>query len=262
MPLKAYLLNERIEMKAIILGAGKGKRLLSEKHDLPKVMRLADGKPIIFHVLESLEFCEEIIIVVGYKKEKVISAAGPGYTYVDQIEMKGTGHAVSVTKEALVGYEGPVLVAFGDMPLFRESTYRDMLRFHETENADCTNLTCVYPENEQVPHYGRIIRDDAGNFIEVREHRDCSEEQKKIRETNVGVMVCNVPDMYEYLSMLDCNNSQGEYYLTDLPKIMKQQGRKVVMKTIYDTSEVVGANTPEELEIIEKILKERKACND
>lgn len=253
---------ERIDMKAIILGAGKGKRLLSEKHELPKVMRLADGKPILFHVLESVNFCEEIIIVVGYKKEKVMSAAGPGYTYVDQVEMKGTGHAVAVTKEALKGYEGPVLLAFGDMPLFRKSTYKEIFNLHERENADCTNLTCVYPENEEIPHYGRIIRDKNGDFLEVREHRDCNEEQKKIRETNVGVMVCNAPDMYEYLSMLDCNNSQGEYYLTDLPRIIRQNGKKVIMKTIYDTSEVVGANTPEELELIEKILKERKTGND
>ncbi len=249
-------------MKAIILGAGKGKRLLSEKYDLPKVMRLADGKPILFYVLESVGFCEEVIIVVGYKKEKVISAAGTDYTYVDQIEMKGTGHAVSVTKKALTGYKGPVLLAFGDMPLFRKSTYEAMFELHARENADCTNLTCVFPENEEIPHYGRIIRDENGGFIEVLEHRDCNEEQKKIRETNVGVMVCNVPKMYEYLSMLDCNNSQGEYYLTDLPRIMKQNGKKVIMKTIYDTSEVVGANTPEELEMIEKILKERKSGND
>ena len=249
-------------MKAVILGAGKGKRLLSEKHDLPKVMRLADGKPILFHVLENVKFCDEIIIVVGYKKEKVMSAAGPGYTYVDQVEMKGTGHAVAVTKEALTGYKGPVLLAFGDMPLFRESTYRNMFEVHARENADCTNLTCVYPKGEELPHYGRIIRDDKGEFLEVREHRDCNDEQKKIRETNVGVMVCNAPDMYEYLSKLDCNNAQGEYYLTDLPRLMKQNGRKVIMKTIYDTSEVVGANTPEELEQIERILRERKKEND
>ncbi|MBN1624179.1 MAG: NTP transferase domain-containing protein [Clostridia bacterium] len=249
-------------MKAIILGAGKGKRLQSEKHDLPKVMRSADGKPILFHVLESVDFCEEIIIVVGYKKEKVMSAAGPGYTYVDQVEMKGTGHAVAVTREALKGYEGPVLLAFGDMPLFRKSTYKSMFELHESEKAECTNLTCIYPIDEQIPHYGRIIRDEIGDFLEVREHRDCSEDQKKIRETNVGVMVCNAPDMYEYLSKLDCNNSQGEYYLTDLPRIIRQSGKKVIMKTIHDTSEVVGANTPEELEMIEKILKERKAGND
>lgn len=249
-------------MKAIILGAGKGKRLLSEKYEMPKVMRLADGKPLLFHVLESITFCDEIIIVVGYKKDKVIAAAGSGYTYVDQVEMKGTGHAVAVTKDALKGYDGPVLIAFGDMPLFRESTYKNMVKLHQEQKADCTNLTCVYPESEELPHYGRIIRDEKGEFVEVREHSDCSEEQQKIRETNVGVMVCNTPQVYDYLDMLDCNNSQGEYYLTELPGKMKQSGRKVVMKTIYDTSEVVGANNPEELSMIENILKERKSCND
>ncbi len=135
-------------MKAIVLGAGKGKRLLSEKHDMPKVMRFAADRPLLFYVLEALSFCEEIIIVVGYKKNKVIEAAGPSYTYVDQKEMKGTGHAVAVTEKALKNYNGPVLLTFGDMPLFKVSTYKKMLAIHEETGADCTNLTCTYPEDE------------------------------------------------------------------------------------------------------------------
>jgi len=249
-------------MKAIILGAGKGKRLLSEKHNLPKVMRLAEGRPLLFYVLESLGFCEEIVVVVGYMKEKVMNAAGPGYTYVDQKEMKGTGHAVSVTKDALEGYNGPVLLAFGDSPLFRTSTYEKMFEIHKQTEADCTNLTCTYPEDEFLPHYGRIIRDAEGEFLAVREHRDCSEEEKLIRETNVGVMVCNAPQMYDYLAMLDCNNAQGEYYLTELPAIFKKNGKKVVIHSITDTDEAMGANTPEDLENIIRVLEKRRAEKD
>ena len=245
-------------MKAIILGAGKGKRLLSEKHDMPKVMRAAFGKPMLFYVLENLEFCEETIVVVGYKKEKVMDAAGPGHTYVDQKEMKGTGHAAAVTKDVMSGYNGPVIITFGDMPLFRKSTYKKMIEIHEMEKADCTNLTCIYSEDEFLPHYGRIIRDSNGIFEAVREHRDCSEDEKKIRETNVGVMVCNAPDMYRYLDMLGCSNSQGEYYLTELPAIMKKYDKKVVIHTIYDTDEAIGANTPEELAKIERVLEKRR----
>ncbi|MBN2558072.1 MAG: NTP transferase domain-containing protein [Clostridia bacterium] len=244
-------------MKAIVLGAGKGKRLDSESHGMPKVMRNALGKPLLFYVIENLDFCDEIIIVVGYKKDVVINGAGPGYTYVDQLEMKGTGHAAAVTEDALSGYRGPVLITFGDMPLFMKSTYRQMFEMHRNEKADCTNLTCVYGTDEELPHYGRIIRDKNGMFLAVREHRDCSEEERKIRETNVGVMVCNVPDMYRYLNMLDCNNSQGEYYLTELPGIMRRSGLKVVMNTIHDTEQAIGANTPEELERIENVLKKR-----
>jgi len=251
-----------MNMKAIVLAAGKGKRLLSEKHDMPKVMRMAGGKPLLFYVLESLYFCDEVVLVVGYRKDKVMEAAGGGYTYVDQVEMKGTGHAAAVTEKVLEGYKGPVLIAFGDMPLFRKSTYREMFRIHEEQNADCTNLTCTYPEDQELPHYGRIIRDESGEFVEVREHRDCSDEQKKIRETNVGVMVCNVPDMYRYLAKLDCRNAQGEYYLTELPGKMKMDGLKVVMNTITDTTEVIGANTPDDLETIEKVLRERNIEDD
>ncbi len=246
-------------MKAIVLGAGKGKRLLSEKHDMPKVMRMAGDRPLLFYVLDSLGFCDEIIVVVGYKKEKVIESSGPSYTYVDQKEIKGTGHAVAVTKDTMGDYTGPVLVAFGDMPLFRISTYKKMFEIHKKTGADCTNLTCTYPEDEYLPHYGRVIRDINGEFIAVHEHRDCTEEEKLIRETNVGVMVCNVPEMYDYLDMLDCNNSQGEYYLTELPALMKKNGKKVVIHSISDTEEAMGANTPEDLDNIIKILEKRRA---
>ena len=245
-------------MKAIVLGAGKGKRLLSEKHDMPKVMRVAGDRPLLFYVLDSLDFCEEIIVVVGYKKEKIIGSAGPSYTYVDQKEMKGTGHAAAVTKNAMGDYRGPVLVAFGDMPLFRASTYKKMFEIHKATGADCTNLTCTYPINENLPHYGRIIRDENGEFKAVREHSDCSDSEKLIRETNVGVMVCNAPEMYDYLDMLDSNNSQGEYYLTELPALMKKNGKKVVIHSILDTDEAMGANTPEDLDNIIKVLEKRR----
>ena len=245
-------------MKAIVLGAGKGKRLLSEKHDMPKVMRMAGNRPLLLYVLESLNFCEEIIVVVGYRKEKVTEAAGPSYTYVDQVDIKGTGHAAAVTKDAMGDYNGPVLITFGDMPLFRVSTYKKMFKIHEETRADCTNLTCTYPLDEYLPHYGRVIRDEKGEFVAVREHRDCTEEEKLIRETNVGVMVCNVPDMYDYLDKLDCNNSQGEYYLTELPALMKKNGKKVVIHSISDTDEAIGANTPEDLDNIIKVIEKRR----
>ena len=84
------------------------------------------------------------------------------------------------------------------------------------------------------------------------------QEEKLIRETNVGVMVCNVPEMYDYLDMLDCNNSQGEYYLTELPALMKKNGKKVVIHSILDTDEAMGANTPEDLDNIIKVLEKRR----
>ena len=250
-------------MKAIVLGAGKGKRLQSERYDMPKVMRLAGGRPLISYVLENLDFCDEIFVVVGYKKEQVIEAMGPEYTYVVQKEIKGTGHAAAVTRDALSGYEGPVVICFGDMPLFRKESYIAMFDYHGKTGADCTNLTCTYPEDELLPHYGRIIRDDNGEFLAVKEHRDCSEDEKLIRETNVGVMVCNAPEIYDFLAMLDDDNSQGEYYLTDIPRIMKENGRKVVIYSITDTAEAMGANTPEDLEnIITELEKRSSEQND
>lgn len=248
-------------MKAIVLAAGKGKRLDSDKHGIPKAMRKVAGKPMLFYVLDKLTFCDEIVIVVGYEKGQIINALDSEYTFVDQKKMLGTGHAAAVAEEAIGDYEGPVLVALGDMPLFRESTYRGMFKLHEAEKADCTNLTCVCKKGK-IPHYGRIIRDKKGEFKGIKEHRDCSEEEKKIRELNVGVMVCNSPDMFTYLKKLDNRNSQGEYYLTELPEIMMQEGLKVITHTIYDMEEALGANTPEELEAVEKALLKRRMEQD
>ncbi len=245
-------------MKAIVLAAGKGKRLNSDKHGMPKAMREAAGKPMLFYVLEKLSFCDEIIIVVGYEKQQITDALGEGYTYVEQEKMLGTGHAAMVAEKALADYKGPVLIAFGDMPLFRMSTYEKMFNLHKQQGADCTNLTLVCEEGE-IPHYGRVIRDGRGQLVEIREHKDCNEEERKIRELNVGVMVCNSPDMFKYLKQLDNENSQGEYYLTALPGIMLKNGLKVITHTIYDMEEALGANTPEELERIEKVLKKRSS---
>lgn len=244
-------------MKAIILAAGKGRRLDSDKHGIPKAMRKVAGKPMLNYVTEKLSFCDEIIIVVGYKKMQIIDTLGDAYTYVEQKKMLGTGHATAVTEGVLADYKGPVLIAFGDMPLFRISTYKDMFNIHKKQDADCTNLTVVC-EDDEIPHYGRIIRDANGQFVQVKEHKDCDEEERKIRELNVGVMVCNSPDMFEYLKYIDNENTQGEYYITALPGIMLKKGLKVTTHTISDMEEALGVNTQKDLDRVEKVLLKRR----
>ena len=147
-------------MKAIILAAGKGKRLLSEQHDMPKVMREALGKPLLRYVVENLSFIEkkeDIVIVAGYKKEKVFEAFADGYAFAVQDEQKGTGHAVNCAKDLFVDYDGPVLVCYGDMPMFKKSTYENLVKVHEEAGNDCTILTGV---TDRKLAYGRIVRDE------------------------------------------------------------------------------------------------------
>ncbi|MCT4598417.1 MAG: sugar phosphate nucleotidyltransferase [Vallitalea sp.] len=242
-------------MKAVVLGAGKGTRLQSEKYNMPKVLRKAHGKSLLEYVLDALSFIkqEDITIVVGYKKEMVYEEIKGDYKFVSQDEQLGTGHAVMMAEGDFKDYKGPILVAYGDMPLYKKSTYEKMFEIHEKENATCTVLTAVI---DNPPAYGRIIRNEEGNMTGVVEAKDCTEEQLAITELNVGVYVFDSEFLFENLKLLKNDNIQAEYYLTDIPKMVMDKGEKLVTHTIYNTNEVYGVNTVEELEFCEKVLEE------
>ena len=141
-------------LKAIVLAAGKGTRVRTDGCDLPKVMRLACGKPLLHYVLQSLDFIppEDTIVVVGYQKERVMEAF-PAYCFAEQKEQLGTGHAVLSAFEALEGFEGDVLVCCGDMPLIRRETYFALTETHRRSGALCTMLTGT--SDLELP-YGRV----------------------------------------------------------------------------------------------------------
>lgn len=242
-------------MKAVILAAGKGKRLHSEQFSAPKVLREANGKPLLRYVVNNLSFIpdkKDIIIVAGYKKEMVFNAFNEGYTFAVQDEQLGTGHAVNCAREALKDYDGPVLVCYGDMPLFKKETYENLVKVHEEAGNDCTVLTGV---SDRGLAYGRIIRDENGSFKGVVEDRDCTPEQKKINELNVGIYVFDSKKLFSCLGELKNSNAQGEYYLTDVPTIMMSKGYKIGTYTTHDDTEILGVNTPEELALCESLLK-------
>ena len=239
-------------MKAIILAAGKGKRLLSETMNMPKVLRLAAGKPLIGHVLSNIDFIEEkdITIVAGYKREMVFETLGDKYNYAVQEEQKGTGHAVMMAKEAFEGYTGDVIVLYGDMPLFKKETYKNLIEAHQNSGADCTILTAITDDKLA---YGRIIREN-GEVVDIVEEKDCTPEQKDIKELNVGVYVFKADVLFSNLDKIKNNNAQGEYYLTDVPKILIGEGKKIASFSTTDSLEILGVNTPEDLELCEKVL--------
>lgn len=245
-------------MKAIILGAGKGTRLHSENQNLPKVLRKANGRSLMEYVLDELSFIsqEDTCIIVGYKKEVVIETIQKDYLYVSQDEQLGTGHAVAMTTPYFKDYDGSILVAYGDMPLFKKETYERLVEKHIGSNSKCTVLTAV---NEEALSYGRIIRNESGDLVDIIETKDCTPEQLGIKELNVGVYVFDSKLLFKHLSSLKNNNVQNEYYLTDVPKIMLESGEKVYTYTIHDTDEIYGVNTPEDLEFCEEILKERNS---
>lgn len=240
---------------AIVLAAGKGTRLHSEQHDLPKVLREAAGRPLLDYVLEKLDFIptENTVIVIGYRGDQVLKFAGSSYRYALQEELLGTGHAVMMAKDALKAHDGPVLVCYGDMPLITRATYERMFETHAREGNDCTVL--AYVTDLDLP-YGRIIRDEDGDFREVIEAPDCTPEQLKIRELNAGVYVFDAQKLLKALEGLENDNAQNEYYLTDVPALMLADGGKVGIAETEDTYEGVGVNTQDDLDRAEALLRE------
>lgn len=240
-------------MKAIVLGAGKGKRLQSEKFNLPKVLRNAKGHSLIEYVLNNICFIphSDTIIVVGYQKEAVINALPADYCFAVQEEQLGTGHAVLCAKDCLNGYTGEILVLYGDMPLLRSETYQGILAHHRETGADCTILTAV---DGNLRSFGRILRKPDGTLADMVEAKDCTPEQYAIEEVNAGVYVFQADQLFENLSKLKNNNAQGEYYLTDLPRILMEQGKKISIYTVENSLEIYGVNTMEDLAFCEAHL--------
>ena len=239
-------------MKAIVLAAGKGKRLQSEKFNAPKVLREANGRALLSYVLENINFIPEddTVIVVGYMREMVVEKTKGAYKFATQEEQLGTGHAVASAKDFFKDYDGSVLVLYGDMPMLKKETYANMVKQHVESGADCTILTAI---TDSPLAYGRIIREN-GKIVDIVEQKDCTPEQLNIKELNVGVYVFDSKSLFNNLSKLKNDNAQGEYYLTDVPKLLIAESKKVEAYTIGDTCEIYGVNTLEDLEFCEKNL--------
>ena len=242
-------------VKAVILAAGKGTRLQSEQYHLPKVLREANGQPLLYYVLEALSFLPQAdtVIVAGYMMDKVV-ARFPDYPYAVQAEQKGTGHAVQCAREQLQDFDGTVLVCCGDMPLIRRETYETLLAEHEKNDCPCTFLTGTCTED--LP-YGRILRDENGDFLRVVEDVDCNPEQKKIKELNAGVYAFDCKELLSCLDLLKNDNAQGEYYLTDVPELMRQKGGKIGLCRVELDEQIIGVNTVEQLRQVEEYLRKR-----
>ena len=243
------------EIKALVLAAGKGTRLQSEACRLPKVLRQANGRPLLDYVLSALDFLprENVILVVGYEKEAVLSAY-PDYPWAVQEEQRGTGHAVRSAAGLLEGFAGHVLVCCGDAPLMRRETFRDLVKVHLDQGNDCTLLSAVLEEGGG---YGRILRDGEGRFATIVEARDCTPEQAAIREVNVGAYVFRAAPLLSALSRLGCDNAQGEYYLTDVPALIRAEGGRVGLCDTCSPEEMMGVNTVEQLAQVEAVLEKR-----
>ena len=156
----------------------------------------------------------------------------------------------------MVNFDGTVVITFGDMPRFRRSEFYKMCRQHEENGAACTLMTA---ENPELKLWARVLRDEEGKFSAIIEGKDCNEEQAKIKELFAGVLVFDSKELFKILPELGCSNVQHEYYVTEVPEMMVKRGLKVDTYFTADGDDLRGINTPEDLEICEKILMKRHA---
>lgn len=231
---------------AVVLGAGKGKRM---KSDLPKVLHEIHERPMITILLDTLiklNF-ERIVVVIGHKGELVQKAlAGYPVEFAWQREQLGTAHAVQMARELMADFDGTLLVAAGDVPFLSRESIERLMEGHEKSAAAATCLSAIF---DDPTGYGRIIRDGDSDFIEaIVEHKDASEEILKIKEINTGTFCFDNKKLFEVIDRIDNQNAQGEYYLTDAVKIMHHNGLRVAVATADDPEEVKGINSIEQLE--------------
>ena len=238
---------------AVILAAGKGTRMRSK---YPKVLHKVGGKPMLQHVIDAATVagCDEKVVIVGHEAELVEKMVGSQGKIALQAEQLGTGHAVMQTAEALKGFTGTALILCGDTPLLEGEELKKFCEAHKASGAAATVLTAVMDDPFG---YGRIVRDEKGNVQAIVEQKDATEAQKAIKEINTGIYCMECPLMFDVLATLTNDNAQGEYYLTDAPEIIRKNGGKIETYTINDGVQLLGVNTPEELEMCEKVLRER-----
>jgi alpha-D-glucose phosphate-specific phosphoglucomutase len=241
-------------LKAVILAAGTGQA--TDLASFPLLQNLGERKVVDYVVERALQFVapQDLYIVVGHQREEVQAHLGPGYHYVVQEKQLGTGHAVLQVYPFLQGYEGDLLILYGDTPLFRTASIRGLLNRHRLKGAGLTLLTAVV--QRPLP-YGRIIRDAAGRIIDIIEEAEASREVREIRELNVGAYVVRAEALFPALQRLPPSPTDGEYRLTDCAHRLIRSGLRVESYQIYDEDEVLGINTLDDLRQAEFILQKR-----
>ena len=245
-----------MDFYAIILAAGKGKRMRDEAapDEFPKVLRQVCGRPLISYVIDALRSAgiTDISIVVGFGADYVRRAVGDGWRYILQGEQLGSGHAVACAREALGGRSGSAIIMCGDSPLFTAATISSLADRHAASGATITLVSALL---DDPTGYGRIERNADGQIVGIVEEKCASDRQKAIREINGGAYAFDSEWLWKNIHRIE-RNEVGELNLTDLVRVAVSQGRRLEA-VAADPQEVIGVNTPADLARVEEVLRLR-----
>lgn len=250
-------------MKAIILAAGA----TPDENQTPWVLRKLGDRPIIDYVVELATLLvkpAEMLIVIDEASNAVAQYLGPTHTYVVQPDPRGTGSAVLAAQDALAGYEGSLLILYGDTALLQPSSMLGLVTRHRLKQATLTLLTA---ETDQDLPYGRVLRNQAGQIVEVVEAAEASPIEERVRELNIGAYVVESkalwPALYRAIEMDKASSAGREersapYHFTAIVEVLAQQYAPIAGYQALDQDELLGINTPEDLARAADILQKRQ----
>lgn len=240
---------------AIILAAGKSTRMKSR---VPKPLHAVCGRPMLQYVLRACfeVGCERVMVVIGHGKDEVMAqfASEKRIEWVEQTEQLGTGHAARMCAKHLERDPGDVFILAGDGPLIRDEVLGTLLRAHREEHAAASMATAIL---DDPTGYGRIVRDDAGEFVEIVEQADATPQQREIREVFPSYYCLKSGELLSALAQLTNDNRKREYYLTDVYAILRKAGKKVLAVQAVTPEDAMAVNDRLQQAEVDAIMQDR-----
>jgi bifunctional UDP-N-acetylglucosamine pyrophosphorylase/glucosamine-1-phosphate N-acetyltransferase len=248
-------MSDQRRFAVVILAAGQGTRMRSDTH---KVLHPIASRALLLHLVDRVDAlgADKRVVVVGKGREQVETAiAGRDVAIAVQAEQKGTGHAVQQAASALEGYDGPVLILYGDTPFVEAETLRRMI---DRLNGDGGPGVVVLASSPPDPlKYGRIILGEGDRIAKMVEYKDATEEERAVRLCNSGMMAVRAKDLFRWLDKVGNDNAAREYYLPDIVNIAAAEGREAVVIE-GDPYEAAGVNSRAELAHLELEWQRRR----
>lgn len=237
--------------KALILAAGRGKRMGSES---PKCLVKVFDMPMIEMVIKNVKDAgiDDITFVLGYKAEEVLKVIGSDKKVCYQEKLLGTASAVMSAKGALENEESTLLIIASDMPFVSSDSIKNAFKTFYEKDSDILITTAMFSKDN---NYGRVIRNEKGNIIKIVERKDCTKEEMMVQEVNASVYIVKSEEIFELLEKVGNNNKQNEYYFTDVVKIYRDLEKNVTSFSLEDDREIIGINSEEDLALAKDIFK-------